>query len=317
MKIKTYTALTVAEAMETVRREFGSEAIILSSQHTSEGVRLTVGVEEKISDLAVAEVLYGTHENQLQRRIRQSLEKHRLPSILIERIMTQVNQSSRTDMSDILTEALDKVFHFSPLPPVSNRAFMLVGASGCGKTIAVAKMAVKAKIDGKRVSVITTDIKRAGAIEQLEAFTKILELNLFKIRKPSALKQAIDVVREQSDLILIDTPGINPFLDNEMKFLQDLKKDMDGLEPVLVASAGMDAYETSEMAERFLSLGCSRMLVTRLDLSRHLGSVLFAASNNGLSLCDVGISPKVSEGLCKMSARALAELLLLKNEVVK
>jgi flagellar biosynthesis protein FlhF len=190
---------------------------------------------------------------------------------------------------------------------------MLVGPCGCGKTIAVAKMAVKAKISGKRVTVITTDIKRAGAIEQLEAFTKILELDLIKVRKPDLLKRMIEESRLSSDLILIDSPGVNPFLKSDMDLLFEMLKDTDGLEPILTLSVGQDAYETSEIAGIFRRLGCHRILSTRLDLSRRLGNVLWAAQSNGYALTDVGISPHVSEALCPLNAKSLAELLLLET----
>ena len=133
------------------------------------------------------------HEEQLQKILR----KHGTPPLLIERILNALPTIIDEQPVSALTSALDKVLEFSPLPSnASKRAFMLVGSCGCGKTIAVAKMAVKAKINGKKITVITADVKRAGAIEQLEAFTKILELNLIKVRKPDLLKNVIEEKKE-------------------------------------------------------------------------------------------------------------------------
>lgn len=315
MKIKTYTASCLAEAMEAIRRDFGPDALILSNQHVSDGVRVTVGAPEKVSEAEIEEALFGPKEEQVLRVIRAALAAHRVPEILMDRLLIGAEQAPGREAKELLTHALERTFHFMPLPATSSRrAFMLTGPSGCGKTIAVAKMAVKTKMAGKKVGVVTTDIKRAGAIEQLEAFTKILELDLVKIRKPAFLKTAVESLRQTSDLVLIDSPGVNPFLKTDMAYLAELKADIDGLEPVLVLSAGGDAFETAEMAEAFLTLGCKRILATRLDLSRRIGSLLFAAQNNGLSLSDVGISPHVSEGLCPLTPKALAELILLKEE---
>ncbi len=315
MKIKTYTASCLAEAMAAIRRDFGSDALILSNQHVSDGVRVTVGAPEKVSEEEIEEALFGPKEEQVLQVIRRALTEHRVPDILIDRLLVSSEQAPGQEAQELLTYALERTFHFMPLPATSSRrAFMLVGPSGCGKTIAVAKMAVKAKMAGRRVGVMTTDMKRAGAIEQLEAFTKILELDLVKIRKPAFLKAAVESMRQTNDLVIIDTPGVNPFLKTDMAFLEELKADIDGLEAILVLSAGGDAFETAEIAESFLRLGCKRILATRLDLSRRIGSLLFAAQNNGLSLSDVGISPHVSEGLCPLTPKALAELILLKEE---
>ena len=175
-------------------------------------------------------------------------------------------------------------------------------------------MAVKAKISGKKISVITTDVKRAGAIEQLEAFTKILDLDLIKVRKADLLKDVVEENRSKSDLILIDTPGVNPFLSDELGLLENMLKDAQGIEPVLVMSAGMEAYESGEIGGIFKQLGCHKLLGTRLDLSRRLGNLLWTAQNNGYALTDVGISPHVSEGLCPLRPKSLAELLLLETK---
>ena len=315
MKVKTYTALTMGQAMEDIRRDFGPDVMILSNQRVPEGVRITIGIEEDITDEEIQTALFGSTDDCVCRQIRQSLTYHHFPDILQERIFEKM-PALRNDPQECLSEAFEKVFRFMPLPSFgAKRAFMLVGPSGTGKTTAVAKMAVKARVAHKKVGVVTTDTKRAGAIEQLEAFTKILDLELIKVRKPELLKEAVDELRSFCDLTLVDTFGVNPYLDKEISFLTDLKKDITGLEPVLVLSAGLDAFEASDMAEAFLPLGCKRLMGTRLDLSRRLGSLLFAAQNNAYALCDVGISPHVHEGLCPLKADTLAELILLNKEV--
>ncbi len=314
MRIKTYTAPSVPEAMNQIRKDFGSNAVILSNQRTLEGVRLTVGLEDLAAETQISEALFGTRDEQFFLHIQKALQQHGTPALLIERILSACEEVwAGQDEQSLLTQALQSVFKFAPLPNfATKRAFLLVGPSGTGKTIAVAKMAVKAKIAGKKIAVITTDIKRAGAIEQLEAFTKILELPLIKVRKSDLLKNTIDEVRPSSDLILVDSPGVNPFLQKDIQFLQEMKNGVDGLEPVLVLSAGADAYESAEVAEAFLPLGCARLMATRLDLSRRLGNILFAAQNNGYALTDVGVSPHVSEGLCPLKAKSLAELILIR-----
>lgn len=314
MKIKTYTAPTVAEAIALIRKDFGSDVLIISNQHIKDGVRLTIGVEEDSSfDAEIEQALFGEFDNQTVRTVRQALERHRVPDVLIERLLLAVRDVSNTTPANMLGVALGKVFRFYPLPIESQRAFLLVGANGAGKTIAVAKMAVRAKMAGKRVGVITTDMKRAGAVEQLAAFTKILDVELVKVRQLEDLKETLDVVRAQNDLVVIDSFGVNPFAAADMNALMMLKKDIEGLEPVLVMSAGWDAWEASDVARAFLPLGCKRLLATRLDMARRFGSILHAALENNLGLTDVGISPHVSQGLCPIDAVALAQMMLSKE----
>ena len=319
MRIKTYIAPSVPEAMNKIRHDFGNGAVILSNHRTLEGVRITVGLEDNDAEMQIQDALFGTPADQRAEKIQKALLNAGVPPLLVERILDALPVMLEGQETESLEKALDKIFQFANLPVNSTkRAFMLVGACGCGKTIVTAKMAVKAKVAGKKVAVITTDVKRAGAIEQLEAFTKILDLNLIKVRKADLLKNVVEECRASSDLILIDTPGVNPYLSADMNLLNDMLKDTQGIEPILVMSAGMDAYEAEDIGGIFRKLGCHRLLGTRLDLSRRLGNLLWAAQSNGYALTDVGASPHVSEGLCPLKAKSLAELLLLesKKEVV-
>ncbi len=315
MRIKTYTALSVPEAMNKIRQDFGAGAVILSNHRTLDGVRITVGLEDAEPDAQIQDALFGSPVDQYAERIQKSLRAASVPPLLIERILNALPAMLEGQQVGALSQALDALFQFEALPmSASKRAFMLVGACGAGKTIAVAKMAVKGKISGKKITVITTDVKRAGAIEQLEAFTKILDLNLIKVRKPDLLKMTVEENRAKSDLILIDTAGVNPFLKADMDTLRTMLSDTQGIEPILVMSAGMDANESGEIGDIFRNLGCHRLLATRLDLSRRLGNILWAAQSNGYALTDVGISPHVSEGLCPLKPKSLAELLLLESK---
>ena len=59
MRLKSFTAPTMAEAMEMVRIELGDDAIIVSTQRAAgqKGVRITAALELADADLAVAEML--------------------------------------------------------------------------------------------------------------------------------------------------------------------------------------------------------------------------------------------------------------------
>ena len=51
MRIKTYFAPSIAQAMQDIRQEFGSDALVLSTQHVTDGgVRVTVAIENTSLD---------------------------------------------------------------------------------------------------------------------------------------------------------------------------------------------------------------------------------------------------------------------------
>ena len=78
-------------------------------------------------------------------------------------------------LPDALAAAL--AFEALPLSPDSP-PLLLAGPPGAGKTLTVARLASRLVMGGVAPMVITADGKRAGATEQLAAFTRVLGINL-------------------------------------------------------------------------------------------------------------------------------------------
>ena len=83
-----------------------------------------------------------------------------------------------------------------------------------------------------------------------------------------------------------------------------------GAEPVLVLAAGGDARESAMLAEAFGPLGAGRLLLTRLDLARRLGSLLAAADAARLRFSSVSTAPGAAAALVPLNPVSLSRLLL-------
>ncbi len=312
MRLKSFTASTMAEAMEMVRAELGDDAIIVSTQRAAgtKGVRITAALEQADVDLAIAELFEEGDESGAIETVRDAFTRHGVPQRLADRLVNAARTLGIRDPVQACAAALDAGFAFAHLPEHSApRPFMMVGAPGSGKSIAVAKLAARSVLKSREVAVITCDNIRAGATEQLAAFTRILEVELIKTRGPESLRRAVESAAGMFDLVLIDSPGLNPFRKTDMDFLHELVEAAD-VEPVMVMAAGGDPLEAGEMAESFAELGAARLFASRLDTSRRLGGVLTAADAAGLALCDVSASPHVASGIAPISPLSLAHLML-------
>lgn len=316
MRLKSYSAASMAEAMALVREELGDDAIIVSTQRASggQGVRITAALEETTSDDEIHEVLSGGVPSPVADTVRDQLVYHGLPPRLIERLVKATRAVDTADPTMACAGALDEVFTFAPLPErQAPRPFMLVGPPGAGKTITVAKLAARARLAGRSVGVISADTVRAGALEQLHAFTSILDIDLQKARGADALRELLDGSTLIHDLVFVDTPGINPFNGGDVAYLRTLIEAVD-VEPVLVMAAGGDPVEATELAEVFAHLGATRLLATRLDMTRRMGAVLGAADVGQFMICEVSINPHVANGLCPISPVSMARLLVPPEE---
>jgi len=292
MRLKTFRATRMAEAMALLREELGAEAVILSTRRTAQGVEITAALEPEepvlippAGSVAPAMPVQGP------------LAFHNPPAALA----AALGQAP-------LDQALGRALGFGPLPDARDRPLMLVGPPGAGKTLTCAKLAARLVLAGSPPVVATTDGQRAGATAQLAAFTGVLGLTLAVAPSAAALSKAL-ARRTPGQQALIDTAGCDPFDPNQAVVLHALASAVRA-ELVLVLPAGLDTAEAADLARAFAALGARHLVPTRLDAARRLGAVLAAAEAGPLLLTEAGTSPEVVDGLEALSPARLAARLV-------
>lgn len=329
MRLKSFQAKSMSEAMRQIKETLGDDAIIVSTKEEAGGwVRVTAAVEQAAPAEAAAPAAVAAAASAAGGRtqpaamieeepddeaiidcITDALLKHRVPAAVSDKILSAAMTVAGTDAKTTLTKALQKTFGFRELhPKKGNGPVILVGPPGAGKTLMTAKLAARHVMEGHRPAIITTDLARAGGIEQLEAFLNILSLPLYQADDPVKLAAVLDRVHDASHVI-IDTGGLNPFDPLEMKHLARLMT-VARMEPALVLPAGTDAEESAEMAMTFEVLGVTKLIPTRLDFARRLGGLLSAADRAALSFTEGSHTPQVANGTLFLTAESLANLLM-------
>ncbi len=317
MKIKTFTASGNHEAFAMAREMLGDEAVILSTETLSNGqVQITVGVDdsEEISFNDKQEVeIKEVSSRYTDRLIRESLEYHDTLYLVKQRILSTVrklsNEKEIYDDRKLLELTLKNLYNFSDVFHNNVKCKIFMGGPGVGKSTAIAKLAAQAKINSLRCCIISTDNVRAGANSQLEAFAKILEQDFYFCKSERNLYELLKKAEDTYDLILIDTPGINPFLPSEVDRVNRWVEVVKG-EGILVLSAGTNTYEAIEVAEVFTEMGAKKLLPTRLDLTRRIGSLLSVAACCELDFCVGSVSSNIAGGISEITPSGLAKLIL-------
>jgi flagellar biosynthesis protein FlhF len=322
MRMKSFFAPTMTEAMELVRFEMGAQSIIVATRDEKDGAVITAAIEDttdnglKKSEKLAPEELPDFNTADTVDVIRQSLSYHGLPVTLSERLAGSATDIIADTPTLALAAAMDEAFTFAPISSLlTSKAkiknaprVLIMGPPGAGKTITTAKLAALATLNKMPPQVITTDCKRAGGIEQLAAFTRILKIDLQSIEDADGLSKLLEGTTKDTP-VLIDSQGTNPFDEQEMEHLKSLAS-VAGAENVLVLAAGGDALEAAEIAREFSRIGATRLVVTRLDMTRRLGSILAAADAGKLALSDVSINPDVVEGINPINPVSLARLIM-------
>jgi flagellar biosynthesis protein FlhF len=303
MRLLSVVARDSNEAVRRLRSRLGEEAVVVGTRELSDGqVRVTGAIESGEVDLAT--LLASGEGGRAGDRLAALVVHHEIPEPIARHLLEAARGLGEADPSTALRHGLLELFRFEPL---GGTPLLLAGPPGVGKTASIAKLATRAVLTGgARVAVITTDGDRAGGVEQLRALLAPLRLEPLVAADPQGLRRLL--MQTQADLVLIDSPGLNPFRSRDLGNLSSLLR-ASGADPVLVLAAGMAVSDCAEIGDTFAALGASRLLATKLDAARRLGGILAAAAA-GLAFCEAGIGPTIGRGLAPLGAGGLARLLL-------
>ena len=313
--------------MDMVRDALGEDAIIVATREEKDRagnplVHLTAAVDKDVRKSADAmpdtSWMYDGEDDEsgVVEEITDAMLHHAVPEEVLDQIISSVAMMDVTETRPALMQSIDNIFSFMPLTTMPEPTpFMMIGPPGAGKTLATAKMAARSAMAGLEVAVITTDVERAGGREQLEAFTRLMDIELKTAEKPTELKEVLLGVKG-ADQVIIDTAGTNPFDTENVKQLARLIGAAE-ICPMLVLPANTNADEAGEMAEIFAAVGAQRLIATRVDVARRLGGLLSAAHQGALAFADISATAQVADGLSQLNSKRLTQLLMPRAQQAK
>ncbi|BDU77415.1 hypothetical protein METESE_23730 [Mesoterricola sediminis] len=200
-------------------------------------------------------------------------------------------------------------------PPIQletgrTRVVALVGPTGVGKTTTIAKLAAYAKLELKqKVALLTLDTFRIAAVDQLHQYAEILQVPLHVALTVEDLRSALRFYQDRA-LVLLDTPGHSP---KDAEMMGQLRRFLDELpeaEVHLVLSATTKPRDLADIAQRFESLGPSRLVFTKLDETCTLGPLLSTLVRVKRPISYLGTGQEVPQDLEMATSRRLADLIL-------
>ncbi|RMF14893.1 MAG: hypothetical protein D6757_05545, partial [Alphaproteobacteria bacterium] len=241
------------------------------------------------------------------------INHHGLPFDLGERIHELARAMRVESLTEALAQAFGTLLRFRPFSFPADRPLMLVGPPGAGKPVTLAKLAAEALLAGQRVRLISTDLVRAGGLDQLRSYGERMKLPVAAAEDPDRLARLVgDALHARgparTDLVLIDTAGVNPLRIEEMERTIRLARAVDA-EPLLVMASGTDPVEAGENARIFAEIGARRMVATRIDAARRHAMLVNAPRQGHLAIAGWSASPYLADPLVAPSAWRLAELL--------
>jgi len=181
-------------------------------------------------------------------------------------------------------------------PPV----VMLVGLQGSGKTTTAVKLAHMLTKEGRRPYLISVDVYRPAAMEQLRQLADKNGIGVFdgdvELSPIDLVQDGMKEVREAGfDVTIIDTAGRLHIDDEMMDELVSLKKKLEPSEILLVAD-GMAGQDAVNMAKSFDErVGISGVVLSKMEGDARGGAALSIYGVTGNPVKFVGTGERVED----------------------
>ncbi len=197
---------------------------------------------------------------------------------------------------------------------------LLAGLQGSGKTTFAGKLALWLKARDKRTLLVSADIYRPAAIDQLEKVAATAGAGFWRAPDGTTPHDIAAGALEQArvrgfDFLILDTAGRLHIDDQLMNELEDLKRTVRAHQVFLVVD-GMMGQESVHVGQTFAErIGVDGVVLSKMDGDARGGAALSLRQVTGKPILFLGVGEKL-EGLEVFSADRLASRILGMGDVV-
>ena len=179
------------------------------------------------------------------------------------------------------------------------RVILLLGLQGSGKTTTSGKLGLWLKRQGKHPVMVSTDVRRPAAIQQLTIVGEQADVKVFAPETMDPVARAkgalIEARTKGFDTVIVDTAGRLHIDDELMTELQAIKEAVQPSDLLYVADAmtGQDAIKSAgEFNNR---VGVTGVVLTKLDGDARGGAALSVVSVVGVPIAFVGSGERLED----------------------
>lgn len=190
--------------------------------------------------------------------------------------------------------------------PPAGHTIAFVGQSGVGKTTAAAGIAGRYRAAGLAVALIAAG---DGPHDALEGHARRMDVQLFRAPDGATLARLRETLVDR-DLVVVDTVGRSHQRLDEIEGLAALLAPVRPDEVHLVLPLATPLADLGDVQRRFRMVGVSRLALTKLDETRHVGNLVNMPLRMGKPVAYLSDSPGVPGAVAPADAGRIAGMIL-------
>jgi signal recognition particle subunit SRP54 len=209
----------------------------------------------------------------------------------------QVIKIVRDELAEVLGKDTARV-KFASQPPT---VVLMAGLQGSGKTTTSGKLAHWFKNGGHRPLLVSVDVYRPAAREQLKVVAQAIKAQIYQGEVGEANTATVERLAKEArreavnsgcDVLIVDTAGRLHIDDQLMDEMQSLKRLLNPSEILFVADAmtGQDAVRSADEFHKKLSL--TGVVLTKMDGDARGGAALSIRQVTGAPIKFIGVGEK-------------------------
>ena len=292
-----------------------------------QGAMRSLRGESRLTDKNMSDALREVRMALLEADVALSTTKTLIETIRVKALGQEVMESLSPGQAvvkivyDTLVETMGVTcdrLNLATRPPA---VVLLAGLQGSGKTTSAAKLGRLLKErERKKVMLVSVDVYRPAAIEQLERLASEVGVLFYPSRpdqKPEAIARAAldQAKRESVDVLIVDTAGRLHVDADMMAEVGALQAAVDPIETLFVVDSmtGQDAVNTAKAFNEVLTL--TGVILTKTDGDARGGAALSLRSVIGKPIKFLGTGEK-TDGLEPFHPERLASRILGMGDVL-
>jgi signal recognition particle subunit SRP54 len=275
------------------------ESLTEKFQRVFKGLRGQASLNEENTREALREIRVALLEADVSLKVVKDFIDRLQAKVLGQEVLESFSPSQQVlkivyeELCQILGGNAAKLKFASQSPTV----ILMAGLQGSGKTTTSAKLARWLQKGGNFPLLVSVDVYRPAAREQLAVAGKSVGVPVFQHTSDKPLERAMAARTEArnrgNNVLIVDTAGRLHIDDELMAEMEDLKKGLEPAEILLVCDAmtGQDAVRSAE--EFHKRLGLTGVVLTKLDGDARGGAALSIREVTGQPIKFVGTGEKL------------------------